>query len=279
MCEPVVREVSPGLGFLHLPAIGEHKTLGSSRGAPRGEPSASASACCDRCSLRSECRAWLFRAADGKCFLGNCTAGGPACLERLGRRGFVGGVGGGDAAILLCTHPSGPQAPGRGRRLVGQAGRGRGRGRARALAGGSDALAASTDGAGGKRFALLLLGHRNRLMFETVPAAVIAPTVERGFSVDVFGYLENSTMAKAREGREGCVCGGGGGGGGGGVRECGNWMRSAWSPRVARSHPAHVPIPPPTLPTATRAAPHTPRPCPGRHSADESPSATPCSPS
>jgi len=51
------------------------------------------------------------------------------------------------------------------------------------------------------RFALLLLGHRDRLMFETLPSAVIAPTVGAGFAVDVFGYLENSTMARAFRGR------------------------------------------------------------------------------
>lgn len=51
------------------------------------------------------------------------------------------------------------------------------------------------------QLALLLMGHRNRLMFETLPAAVIAPTVAAGYAVDVFGYLENSTMAKAFRGR------------------------------------------------------------------------------
>ena len=49
--------------------------------------------------------------------------------------------------------------------------------------------------------AVILLGHRSRLMFETLPARVIAPTATRGTRVDVFVYLENSTMARAFRGR------------------------------------------------------------------------------
>ena len=49
--------------------------------------------------------------------------------------------------------------------------------------------------------ALLILGHRSRLMFTTVTSHVVRPVVAVGTSVDVFALLENSTMAKAFRGR------------------------------------------------------------------------------
>ena len=190
--------VTPGLGFLHLPpsAVGRQLAAkgagGSARGVPRGEPSSSARECCELCAGRDGCRAWFYR-AEGKCFLGNCTADGLPCLERLGaRKGAAAGVGAADDGVLLCTHPDGAKgAKGSGgptrrasERATGQGAHGRG-------------LSAASAG----RFALLLMGHRNRLMFETLPGAVIAPTVAAGYDVDLFGYLENSTMAKAFRGR------------------------------------------------------------------------------
>ena len=49
--------------------------------------------------------------------------------------------------------------------------------------------------------ALLLLGHRARLMFETVPSQVIAPIVASGSTLSFFALLENATMARAFRGR------------------------------------------------------------------------------
>jgi len=63
--------------------------------------------------------------------------------------------------------------------------------------------AAATRGAASasRGLALLLLGHRTRLMFDTVPDRVIAPLVADGTPVDFFALLENSTMARAFRGR------------------------------------------------------------------------------
>ena len=193
-CAPTSHGVTPGLGFLHLPPTVGGRQLaakgsgGSARGVPRGEPSSSAAECCELCAGRAQCRAWFFR-AEGKCFLGNCTEDGFPCLERLGaRKGAAAGVGAAaNSGVLLCTHPDGAKgakgAGGLTRRASERVG---GRGLSAAAAG---------------RFALLLMGHRYRLMFETLPGAVIAPTAAAGYEVDVFGYLENSTMAKAFRGR------------------------------------------------------------------------------
>ena len=49
--------------------------------------------------------------------------------------------------------------------------------------------------------ALLLLGHRGRLMFTTLCSNVVKPVVSSGVPVDLFAFLENSTMAKAFRGR------------------------------------------------------------------------------
>ena len=196
-CAPAAYGVTPGLGFLHLPpgaSAGRRlaaKGIGAgARGAPRGESSASASECCSLCGGRSECRAWFYRGGDGKCFLGNCTDDGFPCLERLGtRRGAAAGVGSG-APVLLCTHPDGAKA------AKGSGGLKR---RTAERAGGRRLLERRRFAGSAGRFALLLMGHRNRLMFETLPAAVVTPTVAAGYAVDIFGYLENSTMAKVRE--------------------------------------------------------------------------------
>ena len=68
---------------------------------------------------------------------------------------------------------------------------------------------ASSTGSGGSSpstapagLALLLLGHRQRLMFTTLPANVVAPVVQGGTPLTLFALLENSTMSKDIFGRE-----------------------------------------------------------------------------
>ena len=41
----------------------------------------------------------------------------------------------------------------------------------------------------------MLLGHRRRLLFDTVATQIVGPSVEQGHLVTVFAYLENGTMA------------------------------------------------------------------------------------
>ena len=79
-------------------------------------------------------------------------------------------------SVLLCTRPPMPKASSTG-------------------SGGSSP---STAPAG---LALLLLGHRQRLMFTTLPANVVAPVVQGGTPLTLFALLENSTMSKAFRGR------------------------------------------------------------------------------
>ena len=43
--------------------------------------------------------------------------------------------------------------------------------------------------------AVMVLGHRRRLLFDTIATRVVAPSVQQGHAVTVFAYLENGTMA------------------------------------------------------------------------------------
>lgn len=176
----LVRGAQPGLGWLHLPpsAAPEGGDLPTgrrgARGLPQPQPASSARACCSRCNAHSACSAWAYRPRDGKCLLAKCSAEGAPCLERVGSPNTpIAGLAQ-RASALCCDRPDGNHWPA----SSGKADRGK--------------QAEETS----RRFALLILGHRNRLMFETVPAAVISPTVNAGYAVDVFGYLENSSMAK-----------------------------------------------------------------------------------
>ena len=44
--------------------------------------------------------------------------------------------------------------------------------------------------------AILMLGQRHRLVFDSVPPMVINATVKQGYRVDFFAYLENNTDVK-----------------------------------------------------------------------------------
>ena len=44
--------------------------------------------------------------------------------------------------------------------------------------------------------AILMLGQRHRLLFDSLPNMVINATVNHGFRVDFFAYLENNTDVK-----------------------------------------------------------------------------------
>ena len=43
--------------------------------------------------------------------------------------------------------------------------------------------------------AMLMLGHRRRLMWRTLPSMVVKPSVQRGYSTDAFAILESGPMA------------------------------------------------------------------------------------
>ena len=160
-CTPALSGVTPGLGFVHLTAS---KGSGT-RGVPRGAPATSAADCCTRCTESRGCGAYMFRplhggSGGGKCYLGNCGNGELPCFEHIGRAGAgtAGGVVGWGAArrARVCNWP---------RRATSEA-------------------SGETSG-GGSGLALLVLGHRDRLMFSTVPRMVISPTVAAGVPVDL----------------------------------------------------------------------------------------------
>ena len=168
--------VTPGLGFLHLSVAKAQVGSGGVRGAPKGVASASNQECCNKCAAHPSCSVWLQR-AEGKCYLGNCsTSAGLACLERMrptpsqkGQQPTAGTTPRKGARTLLCSRPAVGRSP-----------------------------AASDEGTG---LALLLLGHRSRLMFSTLVPNVVRPVVAAGSPLDLFALLENSTMAKAFRGR------------------------------------------------------------------------------
>lgn len=220
----------PGLGFLHLSTAAAQVGRGGVRGAPRGERVASEGECCSLCAKRADCTVWMHRPEAGTCYLGNCSAASLPCLERSRagsqstaqpRAGVPMAAASHEVAagrrVLLCARPQLPQA-GRhgsasGRSLAANAMNGR-RAPHRAIAArplqrallqqahaGGEGGAAAADGAQGEGLAVLLLGHRARLMLSTLPAHVVAPAVRSGVGVDVFAFLENSTMAKAFRGR------------------------------------------------------------------------------
>ena len=56
------------------------------------------------------------------------------------------------------------------------------------------ATVATSTVAAHRKLAILMLGHRRRLVFETVVSQVIKPSAQSGHSVTLFAYLENSTM-------------------------------------------------------------------------------------
>ena len=194
--------VTPGLGFVHLSAepqlgsgasVSSGRTSTGGRGVPHGEPAADSDTCCNLCEARDGCAAWLHRGA--RCFLGRCDTALP-CFERLRSaqqpplQATAGARSQGQSAVRLCGRPTVAQAP----QLPGpSSAHGR---RATVSVAASRAGARAAHG-----LALLMLGHRSRLMLETVPPNVIAPTVTAGTPVDVFAYLENTTMARAFRGR------------------------------------------------------------------------------
>ena len=172
--------VSPGLGFLHLSTTTAHVGSGGVRGAPKGEASASSEECCAKCGANPSCTVWLQR-AEGKCYLGNCSASASLpCLERMrssapqaGQQPTAGASPSENARTrtLLCTRPPAKSAK------------------------------SPKSGGDASGLALLLLGHRGRLMFTTLCSNVVKPVVSSGVPVDLFAFLENSTMAKAFRGR------------------------------------------------------------------------------
>lgn len=155
---PSVQGVQPGLGFQHISA-GPPATL-SSRGVPHGDPSASSDACCGFCAGHPRCNAWLFRPVAsrgtdaGKCLLGNCSLRS-ACFERLHSLKTVGGAPAGSAdSALVCSRPDASPAESRH----------------------AEAATLHTSGSAELPWlALIILGHRNRLMFGTVPSVLIQP--------------------------------------------------------------------------------------------------------
>ena len=181
--------VAPGLGFVHLSAASAKAGSAGARGTPRGESAETSGACCALCKARDSCAAWLHRG--DKCFLGKCHAELP-CFERLRTNlqppsqatAGVSSRAGEVPPARLCGRPSPMLAPIDGRRSAAMA-------------------AAATHGAtsASRGLALVLLGHRAPLMFDTVPDRVIAPLVADGTPVDFFALLENSTMARAFRGR------------------------------------------------------------------------------
>lgn len=174
-CSVTASGVTPGLGFLHLSTAVAQVGSGGVRGAPKGVSSASSDECCAKCAARADCTVWLQR-AEGRCFLGNCSGSmALPCLERMragapqaGQQPTAGTVPT-SGRTLMCTRPAeGRKAP---------------------------------PAQGGAGLALLLLGHRSRLMFTTIPTRVVQPIVRSGTQLDLFALLENSTMAKAFRGR------------------------------------------------------------------------------
>lgn len=176
--------VSPGLGFVHTTTMAAKVGGSGVRGAPRGDDSQSGEDCCAKCLAEPSCTVWVHRTELRKCYMGNCSAASTLpCLERMRTSetpaaqpaaGVIPGRRDPSATALLCTRPAVyapvPRKP----------------------------RASEASGSG---LALLLLGHRARLMMSTLPPRVIAPTVASGTPVDLFALLENSTMAKAFRGR------------------------------------------------------------------------------
>jgi len=165
---PSVTSVEPGLGFRHLSAA--QPGWSGARGLPLGEPGSSAGHCCSRCASRPPCNAWVYRpapragAGEGRCLLGNCSLES-ACFERLDSTRVVGGsLMAVAAATLVCDRPDASLA----------AGAGDSPSRAR-----HPAARHSSGGDGLPRLALLILGHRSRLMFETVPTVLIQPLTKQ----------------------------------------------------------------------------------------------------
>ena len=181
--------ISPGLGFAHLSSAGSGS---GARGLPRGEASESAAACRSLCAANPRCGAWLFKPKERKCFLGNCTGAHSACFEALPARQAspsVGGVTRASPHSWVCALPEVERAAGsRGGRGKGGGGRGPRR-------------AAETTPIGSGGLALLMLGSRARLMFDTVPARLVAPLVAGGVDVRFFAWLENTSMTSAFRGR------------------------------------------------------------------------------
>ena len=182
--------ISPGLGFAHLSAAGSGS---GARGLPRGEASESAAACRSSCAANPRCGAWLFKPKERKCFLGNCTGTHSACFEALSARQAsppVGGVTRASPHSWVCAPPEVDRAAG------GRGGRGKGGGGGR-----SSRRAAEAAPAGSGGLALLMLGSRARLMFDTVPARLVAPLAAAGVDVRFFAWLENTSMTSAFRGR------------------------------------------------------------------------------
>ena len=206
----MLRGVTPGLGFSHLAA----GRASGARGVPRGEASDSAEACRDQCDVNERCGAWSFKPKERKCFLGNCTGVYSPCFEAVpANPPPMGGISRPSPHALSCgatarTRGSGRGGAGAGRSAArggGGAGRGEGKdgrlNRRRALqAGGATGRRAQAAGSG-RRLALLVLGHRARLMFDTLPGTLVAPLVAGGTEVRFFAWLENSSMAAAFRGR------------------------------------------------------------------------------
>lgn len=172
--------VSPGLGFLHLSTTTAHIGTGGLRGgSPRGNPSVSKEQCCTQCAANAACTVWIQRA--GRCFIGNCSSAALPCLERM------------RASPQAASQPAAGLSPVASNGYVG-----------RTLLCTRPAVQPKHSGppnAGAKGMALLLLGHRARLMLTTLPANVVRPVVTSGTRVDLFSLLENSTMARAFRGR------------------------------------------------------------------------------
>ena len=206
----MLRGVTPGLGFSHLAA----GRASGARGVPRGEASDSAEACRDQCDVNERCGAWSFKPKERKCFLGNCTGVYSPCFEAVpANPPPVGGISRPSPHALSCGATARPRGSGRGgagagrsaARGGGGAGRGEGKdgrlNRRRALlVGGATGRRAQAAGSG-RRLALLVLGHRARLMFDTLPGTLVAPLVAGGTEVRFFAWLENSSMAAAFRGR------------------------------------------------------------------------------
>lgn len=180
-CQASLSGIIPGLGFLHLVRSDAQTGIGGVRGAPKGFKVASRVECCQECRKLTACIVWLHRGS--MCYLGNCSAGASLpCLERMRTSAQpasqpAAGVlhrptNDKSSKALLCARPTLSKA---------------------------NTTAAASDASEG--LALLLLGHRQRLMLTTLPANVVAPTVKSGISLTFFAFLENSLMSKAFRGR------------------------------------------------------------------------------
>ena len=190
-CAAVAAGATPGLGFHHLSTAAAGKATGA-RGSPRGEAAADASACCALCAAHAECGVWVHRSEARRCFLGSCSTDGLPCLERLHSTRLnlpptsVAGISpssgsGHGTPVKICGRPAAAAT-------------------STVTSGRREAEARSAQ-AGSHGLALLVLGHRSRLMLDTLPANVVAPAVAAGTEVDFFALLENSTMARAFRGR------------------------------------------------------------------------------